>query len=234
MALPKLNAPSYEMKIPSTGETVKFRPFLVKEQKMLMIAQESKDPNMMANTMCDLIESCVEGMKDVHLMPTFDIEFMFLQLRTVSVGSEIELEMLCKDDGETKVLVTIKLEDIKVSELPNHKKEIMITDKIGMTFKYPTMVDIAKYGKDGISAVDTTFGIIQDCLVNIFDENEVYDEMNQKELQEFIEQMTTDQFEEVQNFFDTMPKLRHTVEFKNPNTGVDNKVHLEGMQTFLA
>jgi len=234
MALPKLNAPSYEMKIPSTGETVKFRPFLVKEQKMLMIAQESKDPNMMANTMCDLIESCVEGMKDVHLMPTFDIEFMFLQLRTVSVGSEIELEMLCKDDGETKVLVTVKLEDIKVSELPNHKKEIMITDKIGMTFKYPTMVDIAKYGKEGVSAVDTTFGVIQDCLVNIFDENEVYDEMNQKELQEFIEQMTTDQFEEVQNFFDTMPKLRHTVEFKNPNTGVDNKVHLEGMQTFLA
>tara|TARA_B100000674_G_scaffold478043_1_gene474699 strand:- start:43 stop:747 length:705 start_codon:yes stop_codon:yes gene_type:complete len=234
MALPKLNAPSYEMKIPSTGETVKFRPFLVKEQKMLMIAQESKDPNMMANTMCDLIESCVEGMKDVHLMPTFDIEFMFLQLRTVSVGSEIELEMLCQDDGETKVLVTVKLEDIKVSELPNHKKEIMITDKIGMTFKYPTMVDIAKYGKEGISAVDTTFGIIQDCLVNIFDENEVYDEMNQKELQEFIEQMTSEQFEEVQGFFDTMPKLRHTVEFKNPNTGVDNKVHLEGMQTFLA
>lgn len=234
MALPKLNAPSYEMKIPSTGETVKFRPFLVKEQKMLMIAQESKDPNMMANTMCDLIESCVEGMKDVHLMPTFDIEFMFLQLRTVSVGSEIELEMLCQDDGETKVLVTVKLEDIKVSELPNHKKEIMITDKIGMTFKYPTMVDIAKYGKEGVSAVDTTFGVIQDCLVNIFDENEVYDEMNQKELQEFIEQMTTEQFEEVQNFFDTMPKLRHTVEFKNPNTGVDNKVHLEGMQTFLA
>ena len=234
MALPKLNAPSYEMKIPSTGETVKFRPFLVKEQKMLMIAQESKDPNMMANTMCDLIESCVEGMKDVHLMPTFDIEVMFLQLRTVSVGSEIELEMLCQDDGETKVLVTVKLEDIKVSELPNHKKEIMITDKIGMTFKYPTMVDIAKYGKEGISAVDTTFGIIQDCLVNIFDENEVYDEMNQKELQEFIEQMTSEQFEEVQNFFDTMPKLRHTVEFKNPNTGVDNKVHLEGMQTFLA
>ena len=114
MALPKLETPTYEMEVPSTKEKVKFRPFLVKEQKMLMIAQESKDPNMMANTMCDLIESCVEGMKDVHLMPTFDIEFMFLQLRTVSVGSEIELEMLCQDDGETKVLVTVKLEDIKV------------------------------------------------------------------------------------------------------------------------
>ena len=142
--------------------------------------------------------------------------------------------MLCQDDGTTKVPVTIKLEDIKVVELPNHKKEIMITDKIGMTFKYPTMVDIAKYGKDGMSAVDTTFGVIQDCLVNIFDENEVYDEMSQKELQEFIEQMTTDQFEKVQDFFDTMPKLRHTVEVKNPNTGVVNKVHLEGMQSFFS
>lgn len=234
MALPKLETPTYEMEVPSTKEKVKFRPFLVKEQKMLMIAQESKDPNMMANTMCQLIESCVEGMKDVHLMPTFDIEYMFVKLRIVSVGSEVELQMLCQDDGTTKVPVTIKLEDIKVVELPNHKKEIMITDKIGMTFKYPTMVDIAKYGKEGMSSVDTTFGVIQDCLQNIFDENEVYDEMSQKELQEFIEQMTTDQFEKVQDFFDTMPKLRHTVEIKNPNTGVVNKVHLEGMQSFLA
>jgi len=233
MALPKLNAPSYEMKIPSTGETVKFRPFLVKEQKMLMIAQESKDPNMMANTMCDLIESCCEGLQGVEKLPTFDLEYMFLQLRAVSVGSEIELEMLCQDDGVTKVPVKVNLEDIKVEELPNHKKEIMITDKIGMTFKYPSLKDIAKYGQDGVTAVDTTFGVIQDCLVNIFDEDEVYDEMSQKELQEFVEQMTTDQFEEVQGFFDTMPKLRHTVEVKNPNTGVVNKVHLEGMQSFL-
>ena len=233
MALPKLNAPSYEMKVPSTGETVKFRPFLVKEQKILMIAQESKDPNMMANAMCDLIESCCENIKEVEKMPTFDIEYMFLQLRAVSVGSEIELEMLCQDDNVTRVPVTIDLGEIKVSELPNHKKEIMITDKIGMTFKYPSLKDIAKYGQDGMSAVDTTFGVIQDCLVNVFDENQVYDEMNQQELQEFVEQMTTEQFEEVQGFFDTMPKLRHTVEVKNPNTGHVNKVHLEGMQSFL-
>ena len=233
MALPKLNAPSYEMKVPSTGETVKFRPFLVKEQKILMIAQESKDPNKMANAMCDLIESCCENIKEVEKMPTFDIEYMFLQLRAVSVGSEIELEMLCQDDNVTRVPVTIDLGEIKVSELPNHKKEIMITDKIGMTFKYPSLKDIAKYGQDGVSAVDTTFGVIQDCLVNIFDENQVYDEMNQQELQEFVEQMTTEQFEEVQGFFDTMPKLRHTIETENPNTGVVNKVHLEGMQSFL-
>ena len=233
MALPKLNTPSYEMEIPSTKEKVKFRPFLVKEQKMLMIAQESKDPNMMANTKCELIEYCCENIKDAVKMPTFDIEYMFLQIRAVSVGSEVELEMVCQDDGKTKVPVKVNLMDIKVEELPNHKKEVMITDKIGMTFKYPSLKDIAKYGKEGMSAVDTTFGIIQDCLVNVFDENEIYDEMSQKELQEFVEQMTTEQFEGVQSFFDTMPKLRHTIEVKNPNTGVVNEVALEGMQSFL-
>lgn len=233
MSLPKLNAPTYEMEIPSTKEKVKYRPFLVKEQKMLMIAQESQDPNMMANTMCDLIESCCEGVKGAEKMPTFDLEYMFLQLRAVSVGGDVELEMLCQDDNETKVPVTVKLDELKVTELPNHKKEVMITDKIGMTFRYPSLVDVAKYSKDGMSNVDVTFGIIQDCLVNIFDENEVYDEHNKDELQEFVEQMTTEQFEEVQGFFDTMPKIRHTVEVKNPNTGVVNEVHLEGMQSFL-
>ena len=233
MSLPKLNAPTYEMEIPSTKEKVKYRPFLVKEQKMLMIAQESQDPNMMANTMCDLIESCCEGVKGAEKMPTFDLEYMFLQLRAVSVGGDVELEMLCQDDNETKVPVTVKLDELKVTELPNHKKEVMITDKIGMTFRYPSLVDVAKYSKDGMSNVDVTFGIIQDCLVNIFDENEVYEEHNKDELQEFVEQMTTEQFEEVQGFFDTMPKIRHTVEVKNPNTGVVNEVHLEGMQSFL-
>ena len=233
MSLPKLNAPTYEMEIPSTKEKVKYRPFLVKEQKMLMIAQESNDPNMMANCICDLIESCCEGVKEAEKMPTFDLEYMFLQLRAVSVGGDVELEMLCQDDNETKVPVTVKLDELKVTELPNHKKEVMITDKIGMTFRYPSLVDVAKYSKDGMSNVDVTFGIIQDCLVNIFDENEVYEEHNKDELQEFVEQMTTEQFEEVQGFFDTMPKVRHTVEVKNPNTGVVNQVHLEGMQSFL-
>ena len=135
MALPKLETPTYEMVVPSTKEKVKFRPFLVKEQKMLMIAQESNDPNMMANCICDLIESCCEGVKEAEKMPTFDLEYMFLQLRAVSVGGDVELEMLCKDDNETKVPVMVKLDELKVTELPNHKKEVMITDKIGMTFR---------------------------------------------------------------------------------------------------
>ena len=232
MALPKLNNPTYEMVVPSTQEKVTYRPFLVKEQKILMMAQESEDPTMMTRTVCELVENCT-GLKNAMQLPTFDVEYMFMQLRGASVGSEVEVMMLCQDDGKTNVPVKINIGDIKVSALDEHKTTIMITDKIGMTFRYPSMTDISKYAKDGLSSVDVTFGIIQDCLVNIFDENNVYDEMNPKELQEFVESMTTEQFAEVQGFFDTMPKLRHVIEYENPNTKVMNKTVLEGMQSFL-
>ena len=233
MALPKLNNPTYEMVVPSTQEKVTYRPFLVKEQKILMIAQESEDPAMMTRTVCELIESCVDGIQNAMNLPTFDVEYMFLQLRSVSVGSDVELMMLCQDDKKTQVPVKINIGDIKVSSLGEHNETVMITDKIGMTFRYPNMKDVSKYAKDGISNVEITFGVIQDCLVNIFDENNVYDEMNPKELQDFVESMTTDQFAEVQGFFDTMPKLRHEIEYENPNTKVMNKTVLEGMQSFL-
>ena len=233
MALPKLNNPTYEMVVPSTQEKVSYRPFLVKEQKILMMAQESEDPAMMTRTVCQLVENCVGGIQDAMKLPTFDVEYMFMQLRSVSVGSEVELMMLCSDDETTKVPVSINIGDIKVSALNEHNTTVMITDKIGMTFRYPSMTDVAKYAKDDISNVDVTFGIIQDCLVNVFDENNVYDEMNPKELQEFVESMTTEQFTGVQGFFDTMPKLRHEIEYENPNTKVMNKTVLEGMQSFL-
>ena len=233
MALPKLNNPTYEMVVPSTQEKVTYRPFLVKEQKILMMAQESEDPAMMTRTVCELIESCVDGIQNAMNLPTFDVEYMFLQLRSVSVGSDVELMMLCQDDKKTQVPVKINISDIKVSSLGEHNETVMITDKIGMTFRYPNMKDVSKYAKDNISNVEITFGVIQDCLVNIFDENNVYDEMNPKELQEFVESMTTDQFAEVQGFFDTMPKLRHEIEYENPNTKVMNKTVLEGMQSFL-
>ena len=233
MALPKLNNPTYEMVVPSTQEKVSYRPFLVKEQKILMMAQESEDPAMMTRTVCQLVENCVDGIQNAMKLPTFDVEYMFMQLRSVSVGSEVELMMLCRDDETTKVPVSINIGDIKVSALSEHNTTVMITDKIGMTFRYPSMTDVAKYAKDDISNVDVTFGIIQDCLVNVFDENNVYDEMNPKELQEFVESMTTEQFTGVQGFFDTMPKLRHEIEYENPNTKVMNKTILEGMQSFL-
>jgi len=236
MALPVLNNPNYEMEIPSTGEKIEYRPFLVKEQKILMMAMESKDTSAQSKAVVDIIRNCTFGKIDDKLegLPTFDIEYMFLQIRQKSVGETVEITVLCPDDGETKVPVTVNLEDINVVKTEGHTNNIMITDKIGMSMKYPTMKQIMGYDITKLDSMEGTFGIIQDCLVNIFDESEVYDEMNKKELTEFIEQMTTDQFQKVTEFFTTMPKLKHTVKVTNPNTGVENEIVLEGMQSFLA
>lgn len=234
MALPQLNTPSYEMEVPSTGETVKYRPFLIKEQKVLMIAQETGKESDMARAMCDIIKSCTDGqIKDPQKLPTFDIEYMFLQLRAKSTGAEVELQLTCPDDGETRVPVKINLEDIKVQKNDDHSTEIMITDKIGLKMKYPSMMDISKYQVGTTKTVDLTFGIIKDCLESIFDEEQVYEDMNKKELDEFIESMNTDQFTKIQKFFDTMPKVKHTVKVTNPNTKVESDVVIEGMQNFL-
>jgi len=233
MALPQLNAPSYEMEVPSTGETVKYRPFLIKEQKVLMIAQETGKESDMARAMCEIVKSCTDGaVKNPEKLPTFDIEYMFLQLRSKSVGSEVELQITCPDDEETKVPVTINLEDVTVQKAEDHSTEIMITDEIGIKMKYPSMMDISKYGNK-TKTVDLTFGVIKDCLESIFDSEQVYEDMPKKELDTFIESMNTEQFGKLQKFFDTMPKLKHTIKVTNPNTKVESEVIVEGMQNFL-
>ena len=236
MTLPVLNNPNYEMELPSTGEKIEYRPFLVKEQKILMMAMESKDTSAQSKAVVEIIKSCTFGKIDniVEKLPTFDIEYMFLQIRQKSVGETVEITVTCPDDGETKVPVTVNLEDINVVKTEGHTNNVMITDKIGMSMKYPTMKQIMGYDITKLDSMEGTFGIIQDCLENIFDENNVYDEMSDKELTEFIEQMTTDQFQKVTQFFTTMPKLKHTVKVTNPNTGVENEIVLEGMQSFLA
>ena len=235
MALPVLNNPNYEMELPSTGEKIEYRPFLVKEQKILMMAMESKDTSAQSKAVVDIIKNCTFGKIDdkVEGLPTFDIEYMFLQLRQKSVGETVDITITCPDDETTKVPVTVNLEDINVVKTEGHDKVIMITDKIGMTMKYPTMKQIMGYDMNKLDSMEGTFGIIQDCLENVFDEDQVYDEMSKKELSEFIEQMTTDQFQKVTEFFTTMPKLKHTVKVTNPNTGVENEIVLEGMQSFL-
>tara|TARA_B100001113_G_scaffold321762_1_gene291850 strand:- start:2699 stop:3409 length:711 start_codon:yes stop_codon:yes gene_type:complete len=235
MALPVLNNPNYEMELPSTGEKIEYRPFLVKEQKILMMAMESEDAKMQTQAIIDIIKNCTFGKlnEKIDTLPTFDIEYMFLQLRQKSVGETIDINVTCQDDGETKVPVTVNLEDIKVEKTEGHDKIIMITDKIGMTMKYPTMKKLLGYNLEKLDSMESTFDIIIDCLENVFDENTVYDEMNKQELNEFIEQMTTEQFEKVSNFFTTMPKLKHTVKVVNPNTGKENEIVLEGMQSFL-
>ena len=235
MALPVLNNPNYEMELPSTGEKIEYRPFLVKEQKILMMAMESEDVTAQSKAGVDIIKNCTFGAIDdkVETLPTFDIEYMFLRIRSKSVGETVELIITCQDDGETKVPVNINLEDINVVKTEGHDTTIMITDKIGLTMRYPTMKQLMSYDMSKITTMEGTFKVINDCLENVFDENEVYEEMNSKELQEFIEQMTTEQFQKVSEFFNTMPKLKHTLKVKNPNTGVENEVVLEGMQSFL-
>ena len=235
MTLPVLNNPNYEMELPSTGEKIEFRPFLVKEQKILMMAMESKDTSSQSKAVVDIIKNCTFGKLNdkVETLPTFDIEYMFLQIRQKSVGETVDITVTCPDDGETKVPVTVNLEEIKVVKTEGHTNVIMITDKIGLTMKYPTMKQIMGYDMTKLDSMEGTFGIINDCLENIFDENEVYDEMNGKEVSDFIEQMTTDQFQKVTEFFTKMPKLKHIVKVTNPNTGVENEIALEGMQSFL-
>ena len=235
MALPVLNNPNYEMELPSTGEKIEYRPFLVKEQKILMMAMESEDVTAQSKAVVDIIKNCTFGAIDdkVETLPTFDIAYMFLRIRSKSVGETVELIITCQDDGETKVPVNINLEDINVVKTEGHDTTIMITDKIGLTMRYPTMKQLMSYDMSKITTMEGTFKVINDCLENVFDENEVYEEMNSKELQEFIEQMTTEQFQKVSEFFNTMPKLKHTLKVKNPNTGVENEVVLEGMQSFL-
>tara|TARA_E500000318_G_scaffold45513_1_gene43030 strand:- start:206 stop:913 length:708 start_codon:yes stop_codon:yes gene_type:complete len=234
MALPQLNTPSYEMVVPSTGVTVKYRPFLIKEQKVLMIAQETGKESDMARAMCDIVKSCTNGeIKNPEKLPTFDIEYMFLQLRAKSTGAEVELQITCPDDGETKVPVTLDLEEVVVHKEDDHTTEIMITDTIGLKMKYPSMMDISKYQISKTNTVDLTFGIIKDCLESIFDEEQVYEEMTKKELDEFIESMSTDQFGKLQKFFDTMPRVKHTIKVTNPKTNVESDVTIEGLKNFL-
>jgi len=230
--LPQLNTSQHELVVPSTGQKVKYRPFLVKEQKILMIAQESGDQGAIINAVCDLVNTCTEGsISNVEKLPTFDVEYIFLKIRSQSVGSVVPLVVTCEDDGETKVDVQVNLDEIKI-DVPKSDNVIKITDSIGITLRYPDTRTIAKYS-DSTDTIETTFGIMSDCVVNIFDENEIYDEMSKKELDDFIESMTATQFQKLQDFFESTPRLSHTVNVTNPNTGVENKIVIEGLANFL-
>tara|TARA_E500000331_G_scaffold356828_1_gene416404 strand:+ start:14 stop:721 length:708 start_codon:yes stop_codon:yes gene_type:complete len=234
MNLPVLNTPNHEMTIPSTGEKVTYRPFLVKEQKILMMAQESGDETHMIRSIGDIVKSCTFGKIDnPNKLPTFDLEYMFLMIRAKSVGSEIELKVTCPDDEETVVDHKINLDDIKVQHTEGHNKQIMLTDEIGLEMNYPSMEMVRGFAVDNAKITELSFELIRNTIKNVFDKEQVYDEMSAKDLDNFIEQMTTEQFEKVSKFFETMPKLSHTVNVTNPNTGVENKIVLEGLQSFL-
>ena len=234
MALPKLETPTYELEQPSTGEKIKYRPFLVKEQKTLMMAQESGDDNQIRDSLASLISGCTFEKIDPFAIPLFDIELLFLRIRGKSVGEKVDLNLLCPDDNETTVNKTINLEDIDVNMKDGHTNKIDITDKIKIIMKYPTLNDMIDMSSD-VSDVEEVFTMIKRCVHEIHDGEKVYNkiDMSDDELEEFIDSLTGVKFEEVTNFFQTMPKVQHAIEVKNPKTKKKGEVIIEGIQNFF-
>ena len=240
MPLPKIATPSYELELPSTGKTIQYRPFLVKEEKLLVIALESEDTKQITNAIKAVIKSCVltKGVK-VEALPTFDIEFLFLNIRGKSVGEDIDLKLVCPDDEKTEVSVSINLDDIKVQKLEGHTKQIKLDDNLMMELKYPSLNEFIKNNFDpndkSKNPMDQSFDLIGSCIDKIYNEDEVWvaDDCSKKEINEFLDSMYSNQFKEVEKFFETMPKLSHTVKVYNPTTKVESDVVLEGLASFF-
>ena len=239
MPLPKIAAPTYELELPSTGETIQYRPFLVKEEKLLVIALESEDTKQITTAIKTVIKNCIltKGIK-VESLPTFDIEYLFLNIRGKSVGEELDVNIICPDDGRTEVSVMINLEDIEVQKNDEHEKKIKIDDSIMIEMKYPSLDQFIKNNFDfnKKNAMDQSFELIASCIGTIFTEDEAWStaDCSKKEITEFLESMNSSQFKGIEKFFETMPKLSHKVEVKNPKTKVESEVVLEGLASFFA
>jgi|TARA_Y100000289_G_scaffold63156_1_gene73342 hypothetical protein len=235
MALPKLNVPKYKLKLPSDGRTVNFRPFLVKEEKILLLATESGEQESIVSAIKDIIRDCTD-IKDVEKLATFDIEFVFLQIRTKSVGESVDISVTCPDDEETIVAVSIPLDEIKVVKTRGHKKDIKLSDDVAITMGYPSLETFVAMNFSDDAGMDQVFDMAASCVETISDANQVYDCSNipKKEVMEWFEELNSKQFGMIQDFFEKMPKLSHTVSVKNPNTGVESEVVLEGLASFFA
>ena len=239
MPLPKIATPTYEWELPSTGATVKYRPFLVKEEKVLVIALESEDNKQITNAIKAVLKSCIlsKGIK-VENLPTFDIEYLFLNIRGKSVGEDLDVNIICPDDNKTEVPVTIALDEIEVQRDDNHTNKIKVDDSIMMEMKYPSLDQFIKNNFDfnDKNMMDQSFDLIATCIDKIYTEEEVWAaaDCTKKEMKDFLEQMNSSQFKEIESFFETMPKLSHSVSVTNPNTKVKSEVVLEGLASFFA
>ena len=233
MALPKLASAKFELTLPSTGEKVEYRPFLVKEEKALMIAQQTGKSEDIMRAVKDVITSCTFEKVDAEKLPIFDLEYIFINLRAKSVGEIVKLMVTCPDDNTTKVQVDVDLTKIECHKEVGHDTNIRLTDEIGLVMDYPRVSSVTELDLD--NEMESTFEVIKSCIRQVYDSNNVYEkvDMDKNDLDEFIESMTHDQFERVQEFFNTMPKVRHMIKVKNPKTGVDGEVVLEGMQSFF-
>ena len=239
MPLPKVATPTYELEIPSLKKKIKYRPFLVKEEKILIIAMESDDPKQIASAVKDVIGNCIltRGIK-VDSLATFDIEYLFLNIRGKSVGETADVLITCPDDGKTQVPMSIDLDDIKVEVSDDHTKDIKLDDDLSVRMRYPSMNEFIKNNFTNKSdiTVDDTFSVISSCIEQIYNEEESWSakDCTKKELVEFIESLSSKQFKQIEKFFDTMPKLRHVIKVLNPNTGVENEIVMEGLTSFFA
>jgi len=236
MALPKLTTPTYELEVPSTDEKLKYRPFLVREEKILLIALESGKSEDIITAIKDIVTECTYGKIDLGKMPMFDVEYIFLNIRAKSVGEVSTLKLLCPDDKETYVNVDIDLSEIMVQVNEGHNPKIELTDEMGMIMTYPTIDSLNATGVTDITA-DNMLDVISACILQIYDKKgeEVFETKDQtkKEISEFVESLNTKQFADVQKFFDTMPALKHEITVKNPKTKKESKVTLSGLNDFF-
>ena len=240
MPLPKINTPTYDLTLPSTGKKIKYRPFLVREEKILIMAMESEDMTEITNAIVQILSDCILT-KDVKVeqLATFDIEYLFLNVRAKSVGETVDVNITCPDDGETQVEMSINIDSIKVQKTRGHKNIIKLDDELSMKLRYPSLEQFVENNfetAEGTSEVGQSLSMITSCVEMIYNQEESWEasDYSKKELDEFIEQLNTKQFKQIEKFFTTMPKLSHSIAVKNPNTGVESEVVLEGLASFFS
>ena len=235
MALPKLDTPTYTLELPSTGEEIKYRPFLVKEQKTLLILQESEDKRDIINGLQKIVTDCTFDKLNMSKMPIFDFEYLFLKIRCKSVGETAELNLTCPDDNVTTVPVTINLDEIDVQVTEEHTDTIKITDNINMVLRWPTIHDVGDVEVTTDNLVDNVLALLKKCITQINEGDTIHNrtDMSSEELDEFIDSLPSDTCEDVGKYFETMPQLLHVVNITNPNTKVDSEIVIQGLESFF-
>ena len=236
MPLPKISTPTYELVLPSNNKKVKYRPFLVREEKILILALESNDSKQVSDAIVEILTSCILTKNiDVTTLPTFDIEYLFLNIRGKSVGETVEVLVTCPDDNKTKVPVVVNLDEIQVIRSEDHSADISLDGNLSMRMKYPSMGEFVKSNFNVEMKVDDTFDMVCSCIEQVYSEEESWAaaDCTKKELLEFLEQLDSSQFKKIETFFETMPKLSHTFKVMNPNTKVESDITLEGLNAFF-
>ena len=236
MALPQVSLPTYELEVPSTGKKIKYRPFVVREEKLLLLALEGEDEKEIESAMKTLIKGCVQSRIKVEDLAIFDLEYIFLKIRSASVGEVVELNVTCEDDGETQVRYNLNLNDVEVSKPRDHSNKIPLSDTMGLIMKYPSFKEFVSSSiLEKRMGANEVIEAIAGCIDQLYDGEDVYDSSTttKKEFCEFLEGLTNNQFEQIQKFFETTPRLEHVITITNPNTGVENKVVISGLTSFF-